>query len=266
MPDAATCNLIVNWGTFAATSQFQGTYTYQETTVVADKTTDPTKFHVTGTVSTYDGFGIYTGKCSSLAGYTGVTFTLSGTTMSVDKPNALKFVVQMNGNEPIDATNKKGACVGASGVECVSPNKAIMPSDTPQTIMFADLVGGKPMTTLDVTQVLGFQWQIDPDASATPFAIDLTLSNLSLVGGSGPPVDCSVGMGGMGGMGGMAGASSGGMAGASGGQAGASGGMAGGGGMAGATGGQGGMAGGAGRGGAAGGAGRGGRGGAAGAN
>jgi len=264
MPAAATCNLIVNWGTFAADSPFQGTYSYQEATVMVDKTTDPTKLHITGTVANYDGFGIYTGKCSSLMGYTGVTFTLSGNTMSVDKPNALKFVVQLNADEPIDATNKKGACVGASGVECVSPSKTIMPSDAPQTVNFADMTGGKPLATVDVTQVLGFQWQIDPDASATPFPIDLTLSNFSLVGGSGGPVDCSVGMGGMGGMGGMAGG--GGMAGATGGQAGASGGMAGGGGMAGATGGRGGAAGAGGRGGAAGGAGRGGRGGGAGAN
>lgn len=262
-PAAATCNLIVNWGTFSTTSQFQGTYSYQETTVVIDKTTDPTKLHITGTVSTYDGFGIYTGKCSSLMGYTGVSFTLSGTTMSVDKPNALKFVMQMNADEPIDTKNMKGACPGAAGVDCISPSKAIMPSDSPQTIMFSDLTGGKPVAAADVTQVLGFQWQIDPDASKTPFMIDLTLSNFKLEGG-GAPVDCSMGSGGMG-AGGMAGA--GGAAGAAG-QAGGAG-MAGGAGQGGMSGGQGGMSGqggaSGGRGGASGGrggAGNGGRGGA----
>ncbi|HEV8548692.1 MAG TPA: hypothetical protein VGQ57_06690 [Polyangiaceae bacterium] len=253
----ATCNLIHTW-TFGTTSQWQGTYTYQETTVMKDSTTDPTMLHITGTVSKYDGFGIYTGKCSSLSGYTGITFTLKGTTSSVDKPNALKFVIQINADEPIDMTNSKGACVGSSGVECISPSKAIMPSDSPQTIMFSDLAGGKPLATVDATQVLGLQWQIDPDASGTAFPIDLTLSEVTLIGT--PTGDCSSGGGGMGGMGGAAGSATGGQAGtATGGQAGtATGGQSGGGqgGVSGGRGGQGGASGGRG------GAGNGGRGGA----
>jgi len=256
-PAMATCNLITNWNTFAEASQFQGTYKYQEDTVVKDSMADPTKLHITGTVSTYDGFGIYTGKCSSLAGYTGVTFTLSGTTMSVDAPNALKFVAQMNADEPVDATNMKGACVGAAGVDCISPSKAVMPSDTPQTVNFADMTGGKPTAAVDVTQILGFQFQINPDASATPFMIDLTLSNFQLIGGPGGPVDCSMGSGGMGGMGGMSGAG-GAAAGAGGAAAGAGGAAAGAGGAAAGSSGMGGMGG---MGGMSGGAGRGGRGG-----
>jgi hypothetical protein len=212
----ATCNLIHTW-TFSTTSQWQGTYTYQPNALMSDKTTDPTVFHITGMVSDYDGFGIYTGKCSSLSGYTGVTFTLKGTTASVDKPNTVKFVIQMNADEPIDTTNSKGACVGSSGVECISPNKVIMTSDSPQTVMFSDLTGGKPIAALDPTQVLGLQWQIDPDGTKTPFAVDLQLSEVTLIGT--PTGDCSMGGGGMG-AGGMAGTGAGGASTA--GQAGAS--------------------------------------------
>jgi hypothetical protein len=217
----ATCNLIHTW-TFNTTSQWQGTYTYQEAAVVSDSKTDPTMLHITGMVSNYDGFGIYTGKCSSLAGYTGVTFTLKGTTASADKPNTVKFVVQINDDEPIDMMNSKGKCAGASGVDCISPSKVIMTSDSPQTIMFSDLTGGKPVTAVDLTQVLGLQWQIDPDASKTPFAIDLTLSDVTLIGM--PEGDCSEGAsGGMGGMGagGMSGSAGTGTGGAGAGQGGA---------------------------------------------
>jgi hypothetical protein len=185
----ATCNLIHTW-TFSTTSQWQGTYTYSQPSIRSDYTTEPTVFRVTGMVGDYAGFGVYTAKCTSLAGFTGVTFTLKGTLASVDKPNTLTFFVLTNTDEPIDMTGMTGECPGLAGVDCASPHRVITTSDRPQTVMFSDLTGGKPVALLDVNEVLGLRWQIEPDASQTPFAIDLSLSDVTLIG-PGPKGDCS---------------------------------------------------------------------------
>jgi hypothetical protein len=232
--------------------------------------TDKNEMHITGMVSDYSGFGIYLNSCSTIAAYSGVTFTLSGNTMSVDNANKLRFVIQTNSDEPIDTTNKKGTCPGMPGNGCNSPRKeGIMPMDTAQSVAFTDLGNGEPVAALNPAEVVGIQWQIDPDASKMPFSIDLKLDDFKFTGGAAAPVECTAasssgGMGGMG-AGGAAGGAGTGAGGASGGQGGASGGAAGGGGRSGAGAGGGGGRSGSGAGGASGGAPGGGRAGRAGA-
>jgi hypothetical protein len=183
----ATCNLIHTW-TFSPTSQWQGTYTFSDLSgLTADKATDPTVLHVTGLGDVAAGFGIYAARCTSLRGFTGVTFTLKGTVISVGTPNTLTFVVQTNEDEPIDTVAMRGQCAGSAGVNCLSPRRVITTSDQPQTVMFSELTGGKPVATLDVDAVIGLQWLVDTESSA----LDLSLSDVTLIG-PGPMGDCSM--------------------------------------------------------------------------
>jgi hypothetical protein len=271
-PVTATCDSISDWGSFTNGMFGGGLYVYG--TGVAYDMTDKNEMHITGMVSDYSGFGIYFNSCSTIAAYNGVTFTLSGNTMSVDNANKLRFVIQTNSDEPIDTTNKKGTCPGMAGNGCNSPRKeGIMPSATAQSVAFSDLGNGQPVATLNPAEVVGIQWQIDPDASKMPFSIDLKLDDFKFTNAAmSAPIPCTAasssgGMGGMGaggasgGAGSGAGGASGGQGGASGGMGGASGGMSGGGGR---SGGGGASSGGASSGGMSGGGGRGGRAGAAG--
>ncbi len=198
-PTAATCDSIQVWGTFSNGTFGGGLYTYGQLTRDATVTDS---FKVSGMVTDYSGFGVYFNSCSSLAAYTGVSFVMTGTSASVAKPNVVRFVVQTNPDEAIDMENMKGMCPGMPGVGCNSPRKeGVAPSDMAQAFLFTDLMGGEPVATVTTTEVLGLQWQIDPDTGGTPFAVDITIDNLTLTGGASAPVECTAPMGGMGGMG-----------------------------------------------------------------
>lgn len=186
-PFVVTCNSVDTWSSTAAPFGGGGLFSYDDFThSLTGDTADGTAFHLTGVVGLYAGFGVYLNRCSTLAGYTSVTFSLSGVTASVDKPNRVHFEILDNRDELIDVENHKGMCVGSAGLDCVSPGKDIMLSDAPTTVLFSELTGGKPSGTLDPSEVLGFMWQFEPDASHTPFAVDVKLDHLTLIGGNDP--------------------------------------------------------------------------------
>ncbi len=118
MPAAATCDSFDNWGTSTSAWFGSGTFTggfsiYGSGLVRDTAVTD--KIHITGMVSTYSGFNIWFSSCSTLAAYTGVTFTLTGTSPSTLTPGTMTFNPQTNSDYPyegmgIDATSKKGTC------------------------------------------------------------------------------------------------------------------------------------------------------------
>jgi hypothetical protein len=199
-PTAATCDSIQTWGNFTNGTFGGGLYVYGD---ITRDTAVTDAFHVTGTVTTYSGFGVYFNSCSSLAAYTGVSFVMTGTSASTAKPNAVRFIVQTNEDEPVDTMNSKGACPGMPGVGCNSPRvESVAPSDMAQPFLFTAFMGGEPVATVTTTQVLGLQWQFDPDtASPAGYAVDFTIDNLTFTGGTAAPVECTAPMGGMGGMG-----------------------------------------------------------------
>jgi hypothetical protein len=95
----------------------------------------------------------------------------------------------------------------------VAPTLANIPiQDTPQTITW-DLIpttSGMPTPWNPASspmELVGLQWQFAWTDSATPYAVDVTLDDVTLDGVM-PDTDCGTYMaaGGMGGMGGMAGA------------------------------------------------------------
>ncbi|HTQ05215.1 MAG TPA: hypothetical protein VMI54_15230 [Polyangiaceae bacterium] len=178
----ASCNAVRDWGVNALGGLF----------VFGDLRTDFTNtesFHVTGSVGTYSGFGVYFNACTDLSAYRSMTFTLSGTSGSVDATDVVRFVVQQNADEPPDQLNRKGGCPGPAS-NCSSPFVYLGVGSTPQTVAFSSLTNGAPLAGLDPTQLLGLEWLIAPDASGTPFAVDLTLDDLTFDGASGAPVDC----------------------------------------------------------------------------
>lgn len=137
--------------------------------------------HVTGTVSTYAGFGVWFGQCLvDLSGATGISFKLGGDAGSSGK---LKFSVATSENSEDDmCLPGRGSCDATAGTCAPSAVSIDVPS-SPEvvTVSFSDLTGGSPSMTADATAVVQLQWEFtwaDGDAS---YPVDLTLDDVKLV-------------------------------------------------------------------------------------
>jgi hypothetical protein len=240
------------WSRFSqATTTSWGSSVFQGgvTTFGAKLTRDPASdaIHVSGTVDNYGyGFGLFFLNCSDLSAYTGVSFKLSG---SAGSANMMIFQVQTNPDYPWQAmpSDRKGGCTAAVASDpfgtCVAPSVTLPIAD--HSVLFTDLMGGKPLATASPDQALGLQWALPYDGK-TSYPFDVTVSEVKLLGGTGiscnPPTTGSGGASGGGGANGSAGAGAGGTSGSAG-SAGSTAGSAGSSGSAGATSGNGGTAG-----------------------
>src|SRR5882724_6862339 len=231
------------WSTFSqATTTSWGSSVFHGgvTTFGANLKRDPASnaIHVSGSVDNYGyGFGLFFLNCSDLSAYTGVSFKLSGTAGSA---NTMIFQVQTNPDYPWQAkpSDRKGGCTAAAASDpfgtCVAPSVTLPIAD--HSVLFTDLMGGKPLATASPNQALGLQWALPYDGK-TSYMFDVTVSEVKLIGGSG--MSCGpAGTGGAGGTGGAAGSSAGsaGSAGSNAGAAGSSAGAAGGSGNGGSAG------------------------------
>jgi hypothetical protein len=178
--------------------------------ITRDTSTDG--IHVSGMVAGYGhGFGLWFDKCSNLSTVQGVMFTLSGTT---GMGNLVDFQVQTNDTFPwsFDPASGKGACTPTDDTNpfgsCIAPLASVM-AGGPVTVMWADLTGGTPTVWDPATgpaQVVGLQWQFPWTETAMPYAVDVTLEDVTLIGGSGTDCGMMVGSGGTTGAGGSGGA------------------------------------------------------------
>jgi hypothetical protein len=239
----ASCNFITEFSTATAASfgsgdftggitVFGSTATTATTPAYARVDTDDTgAIHVTGTVTGYGfGFGLWFAACSDLSAFTGVEFTMGGTTTHATKPNAVELQVQTNSDYPWEAApmDKKGGCTATDKENvwgsCIAPKEEVAITETPAAIpVLWAAVGadagseGTPVPwspTMSPSEVIGIQWQFPWSETAMPYEVDVTLESIRLTGGDEeacPTIGGGMaGAGGMGGMAGTAGQSSGG--------------------------------------------------------
>jgi hypothetical protein len=138
------------------------------------------ELHVTGTVGTYSGFGVWLGQCIvDMSDSTGVSFKIGGTTGS----GMLKFSVNTNSNQAPDmCLTGKGTCNVDTAGAC-TPNSvsiAIPATPTVITVPWTDLMGGSPSATVNPEEVLQFQWDFDWSDTMTPYEIDVTVDDVML--------------------------------------------------------------------------------------
>ena len=131
-------------------------------------------WHLTGTIGTYSGVGIYLIPCFNGSSFSGVQFTVQGDV----------------GDESAGGDAGDGGPTGGlmSLVVAQASNNLVNTTGTatPQTFTFhwSDLDGGTPISALDTpSQVVRIGWQyIWPCmTNPTPFHTDVTISNIHLV-------------------------------------------------------------------------------------
>ena len=160
--------------------------------------------HVSGMVTGYGyGFGLYFSSCSDLSKYTGLSFKVKGMT---DATAMLQVQVQSNEDYPWQPRpmDMKGSCTAPDATMaysvCIAPSKnvAVTGTEATVTVAFADLAAGMPKATLDPTQVVGIQFAMPwAGTTGTPYAADITISDIELTGGGTAP-SCAMGAGGTG--------------------------------------------------------------------
>ncbi len=187
-----------SWGS----GMFTGGITVFPGTFVRDATgTDA--IHVTGMVTGYGfGFGLYFSACSDLSKYTGVSFKVKAGNATT---TGIILQLQTNADYPWEGKamqDNKGACVPTDVTmpfsSCQVPAKSatITTTESTVTVAWADLAGGMPTATVDPKQIIGIQWALPWMPPATAYAADITVSDVTLTGGTG--VSCAMGAGGTG--------------------------------------------------------------------
>jgi hypothetical protein len=151
-------------------------------------------WHLTGTIGTYSGVGIYLVPCFDGSSFTGVEFTVQGDVGDEQVSDGgdggdggttgglMQLVVAQASNNLMNTTGTAGAC--AANCNPASINFPVTSTPKTFTIPWTDLMDGTPTGTLDTpAQIVRIGWQyiwpcmINP----TPFRTDVTISNIRLV-------------------------------------------------------------------------------------
>jgi hypothetical protein len=170
--------------------------------LTSDVTQD--NWHISGEVGDYSGFGVSFNKCTKVdaSAYKGISFTISG---SVEMNGTVTFTVGTAGDDVSSAwlnMNKKAGdddkhtfarCTPASATNqydgtCNSPSKVVTVSDKPTTVtvLWKDLTGGKPESSVNPAEITFVSWVFPPPPGAgtdspTPYMADVTLDDLTFV-------------------------------------------------------------------------------------
>ena len=209
-----TCDAFTNFSTANGATWGLGGFTGGITSFgpQVERFDDSTAVHITGTVVGYgSGIILYFTHCSDLAGYAGVVFTASGYT---NFNNRINFVPLMNSDFPWQPRpqDQLGACTSLTPnnpyADCVEPEVALYLSNSSNVVTWNDVRGGSPFAWQSLTsasELVGLEWLFPYDPAFGAYDFDVTLDDISFLGGG--AVDCGAfPLGGMGGMGGIAGA------------------------------------------------------------
>ncbi len=208
-----TCDTFTNFSTAAFTTFGSGTFTggvavYGEGLVH----TDGPEIHVTGTVSDYgSGILLWFTHCSDLSAFEGVTFTADGSTSF---GNNIEFMALTNSDYPWQPRpgDEKGGCTASdpdnAWAECLAPNAGFILGPMPQVLYWGGLSGGTPVPWDAATsprELVGLQWHFPYNPGFGSYTVDVTIDDVSFIGGGANDCGPGPGAGGMGGMGGIGG-------------------------------------------------------------
>jgi alpha-L-fucosidase len=152
-------------------------------------------WHITGTVGTYSGFGLYFDSCNRVdaSKYKGISFKISGSmgdnqlTLGVATLNdsmASGWINTHGGN-----STDPGRCIPTSGTGqyseqgCSTPTKTIpvTSSETVVNVLWSDFAGGAPeASVLTPAEITSISWTL-PWSGGTPYPVDIVIDDLSFI-------------------------------------------------------------------------------------
>lgn len=190
-PDGGTTDTTgVHFGTYGSLSG--GEYVYPAA-IISD--VSQSNWHISGTVGTYSGFGLYFDGCNRVdaSKYKGISFKISGSmggnqlTFGVATLNdsiASGWINTHGGN-----STDPGRCIPASGSGqyteqgCSTPTKTIpvTSAEAVVNVMWSDFAGGAPeASVLTPAEITGISWTL-PWSGGTPYPVDIVIDDLSFI-------------------------------------------------------------------------------------
>ena len=146
-------------------------------------------WHVTGTVGTYSGLGIWLAPCmADLSAYKGISFKISG---NVGPKGTLIMGVATAGTSKATTTTcspNTATCVDGTtdATKCAGATKTITVTSAVQTIsvLWTDFIGGYPETSPVANSIVGLSWTLDwvwNNTAANNYAVDFVIDDITLV-------------------------------------------------------------------------------------
>jgi hypothetical protein len=153
------------------------------------------QWHISGTVGTYSGFGLYFDGCNRVdaSKYKGISFKISGSmggnqlTLGVSTLNdalAAGWINTHGGN-----STDPGRCIPISGSGqyseqgCSTPTKtiAVTSTETVVNVLWSDFTGGAPeASVVTPAEITSISWTL-PWSGGTPYPVDIVIDDLSFI-------------------------------------------------------------------------------------
>lgn len=174
-----------------------GTYFYPSSGSLSSSIVED-EWHLTGTVDTISGFGVYADACQPLnaSAFTGIAFRLWG---HIDGDRPLSFFVEsaaqqvssswINANKAnptdADAPPNSGRCFPTTSRydgSCREPRVLLTVSSEPVSIVipWGDFAGGSPEAAVEPREITAMAWSL-PQPGDTPYGIDIHIDDLRFV-------------------------------------------------------------------------------------
>lgn len=168
-----------------------GTYTYPEA-LVSDVT--GSNWHISGDVTEYAGFGLHH-ACTKIdaSAYQGIRFTISGNSggaaFALNVGTAANTIttewMSENGNPP-DSTANFGRCTPTTGQydgTCSGFSKTITVTEdaTVVEVLWSDLTGGMPDTTVDPAEITFIAWNFGWTETSGDLVVDIVVDDVGFI-------------------------------------------------------------------------------------
>jgi hypothetical protein len=172
------------WGASAKGQLTGGTSRYHgpnDTDLTA--TAESGSLRLTGTITAtgYVGVVFWFGPCVDASAFTGITFSVGGTTGGA----VMKAQIQTHEDYPVDVANSKGGCSFTNCdqrfTECAGPTYQLVVPVTPEPVdlPWSSFAGGTPTPEVTPAGLVGLQYQLECQ-SDTACTFDITLGSVTL--------------------------------------------------------------------------------------
>jgi hypothetical protein len=164
---------------------FSGAYAYPDASDTCTTSETPLtrslaggELHVTGTVGTYSGLGIWMEQCLiDMSASSGISFRIGGDAGPTGTVQ-LRALARTN-TAAIECRPGRGECADAT---CSPATVAVTVPSTPEvvTVSWDDFTAGMPSAGVDPSEIWQFQLDFDWADGTTPYPVDVTLDDVTL--------------------------------------------------------------------------------------
>ena len=164
---------------------FSGAYAYPDASDMCATSDFPLtrslaggELNVSGTVGTYSGFGTWMEQCHIyMSDYSGISFLIGGDAGPTGTLQ-LRAFTKTNTAE-VECRPWRGTCADAT---CTPSTYTVTVPSTPTvvTVSWSDFTAGAPSAGVDPAEIWQFQWDFEWTDTTTPYAVDVTLDDVTL--------------------------------------------------------------------------------------